>query len=76
MRALKRAPCSSSVIENQYFKSLVPLRVSIFSNSGTISRTSRIPCSEQNPITRSTPDRLYQERSNSTLSPAAGRCAT
>jgi NAD(P)-dependent dehydrogenase (short-subunit alcohol dehydrogenase family) len=32
--------------------------------------------SEQKPITRSTPARLYQLRSNSTISPAAGRCAT
>ena len=30
--------------------------------------------SVQNPITRSTPARLYHERSNRTISPAAGRC--
>ena len=30
----------------------------------------------QNPITRSTQARLYQDRSNSTISPAAGRCST
>ena len=30
----------------------------------------------QNPITRSTPARLYQERSNITISPADGRCGT
>ena len=28
------------------------------------------------PMTRSTPARLYQERSNSTISPAVGRCCT
>ena len=33
-------------------------------------------CSVQKPITRSTPARLYQERSNSTISPPAGRWAT
>ena len=32
--------------------------------------------SVQKPITRSTPARLYQLRSNSTISPAAGRCST
>jgi DNA replication protein DnaC len=32
--------------------------------------------SVQKPITRSTPARLYQERSKRTISPAAGRCAT
>ena len=36
----------------------------------------RYSSSLQNPITRSTPARLYQERSNSTMSPAVGRCAT
>ena len=30
----------------------------------------------QKPITRSTPARLYQLRSNSTISPAAGSCST
>ena len=30
----------------------------------------------QKPITRSTPARLYQERSKRTISPAAGRRAT
>ena len=30
----------------------------------------------QNPITGSTPARLYQERSNSTVSPAAGNQST
>ena len=30
----------------------------------------------QNPITCSTPARLYQDRSNSVISPAAGRCST
>ncbi len=37
------------------------------------SRYSRVV---QNPITRSTPARLYQERSNSTISPALGRWVT
>ena len=32
-------------------------------------------CLVQNPITCSTPARLYQDRSNSVISPAAGRCA-
>src|SRR5690349_13742464 len=36
----------------------------------------RYSASVQKPITRSTPARLYQDRSNSTISPAVGRCAT
>ena len=46
------------------------------SNSGHERRNSRYSSSVQNPITRSTPARLYQERSNRTISPPAGRWAT
>lgn len=35
MRPRKRTYCSSSVIENQYFSSLIPERTSMRSNSGT-----------------------------------------
>ena len=45
-----------------------------FSTSGAICR-KRLACSSvQNPITRSTPARLYQLRSKITTSPAAGKC--
>ena len=54
----------------------MPERTSIFSNSGTIRKNSSYSSSVQKPITRSTPARLYQLRSNSTISPPAGRWAT
>ena len=44
------------------------------SNSGQLCMNSRYSRSVQKPITRSTPARLYQLRSKSTISPAAGRC--
>ena len=74
MRHLKRSSCSSSEIENQYLISWMPERTSIRSNSGTVRKNSSYCSSVQKPITRSTPARLYQLRSNSTISPAAGRC--
>ena len=46
------------------------------SNSGHERRNSWSSSSVQKPMTRSTPARLYQERSKSTISPAAGSCAT
>ena len=76
MRAWKRRSCSTSDTENQYFTSWIPDRSSIRSNSGTARRNSQYSASVQNPITRSTPARLYQERSNSTISPAVGRWVT
>ena len=51
-------------------------RVSMRSNSGTERKNSSTSAGEQKPITRSTPARLYQERSNSTISPPAGRWLT
>ena len=54
----------------------MPERTSIRSNSGTERKNSSYSSGVQKPITRSTPARLYQLRSNSTISPAAGRCAT
>ena len=47
----------------------MPERTSIFSNSGTVRKNSSYSASVQKPITRSTPARLYQLRSNSTISP-------
>ena len=46
------------------------------SNSGQERIHSACSSSVQNPSTRSTPPRLYQERSKMTISPAAGRWAT
>src|SRR4030042_2857822 len=55
---------------------MIPERTSIRSNSGTERRNSAYSSSVQKPITRSTPARLYQLRSNKTISPSAGRWAT
>jgi hypothetical protein len=75
MRAWKRRSCSSSLTENQYLMRMMPERTSIRSNSGR-SAELLVLVLVQKPMTRSTPARLYQLRSNSTISPAAGRCAT
>ena len=74
-RAWKRRSCSSSLTENQYLISMIPERRSIRSNSGQERMNSSYSRSVQNPITRSTPARLYQERSKRTISPAAGGAA-
>ncbi len=72
-RAWKRFSCSASETENQYLIRRIPERTSMRSNSGQERMNSRYSSSVQKPMTRSTPARLYQERSNSTTSPAAGR---
>jgi len=72
-RAWKRCSCSSSETENQYLISWMSERTSMCSNSGQERMNSSYWCSSQKPITRSTPARLYQERSKMTISPAAGR---
>ncbi len=75
-RLWNRRSCSSSLTLNQYLSRMMPLRMSMRSNSGQVRKNSHTSSSVQNPITRSTPARLYQERSNRTISPAAGRCST
>ena len=47
-----------------------------FSQAGASSRNRSVSSGWQNPITRSTPARLYQLRSKITTSPAAGKCWT
>src|ERR687890_2158337 len=74
--ASKRLACSSKLTENQYLSKTMPDRTSIRSNSGQLRRNSWCSSGVQNPITHSTFERLYQLRSNSTISPAAGRCST
>src|SRR4030067_1588940 len=76
IRVWNRSSCSLLLTENQYLIRMMPERTSMRSNSGTDLRKSAYSSSEQNPITRSTPARLYQLRSNKTISPPAGRCAT
>ena len=73
IRIVKRKYCSSSVMENQYLMRMIPERTSMRSNSGTDRKNSSTSSSVQKPITRSTPARLYQLRSNSTISPPAGK---
>jgi hypothetical protein len=63
-------------MENQYFTTRMPERTSISSNSGQARMNSRYSSSVQKPITRSTPARLYQERSKRQVSPAEGSWAT
>ena len=72
----KRICCSSSVIENQYLIRIMPERTSMRSNSGTSLKNCSTCSSFANPMTRSTPARLYHERSNRTISPPAGKCGT
>src|SRR5215207_10089569 len=75
-RFWKRRSCSSSETENQYLMSLMFERISISSKSGVARKNSWYSSSLQKPMTRSTPARLYQERSNNTISPEAGNSAT
>ncbi|MBB5978265.1 hypothetical protein HDA44_001606 [Kribbella solani] len=56
--------------------SKIPDRTSIRSNSGACRMNSSYCSWLQYPITCSTQARLYQDLSNSVISPAAGKCAT
>ena len=65
--------CSASLTENQYFRSKMPSSTSRRSKIGHWCRNRPYSSLLQKPITRSTPARLYQLRSNSTISPASGQ---
>ena len=54
----------------------MPSSTSIRSKIGHWCMNRAYSCLVQNPMTCSTPARLYQDRSNRTISPAVGRCAT
>ena len=75
-RIAKRVFCSSWVTENQNLVTPIPESTSIFSNMGACCMNVSYCASVQKPITRSTPARLYQDRSNRTSSPRLGRCWT
>ena len=75
-RIANRVRCSDWVTENHSLVSEKPLSTSISSNSGACRRKISYSRSVQKPITRSTPARLYQDRSNSTISPAVGSWVT
>ena len=72
-RDWKRRCCSSSLTENQYLRSRMPSSTSSRSKIGHWCRNRWYSSLVQNPMTCSTPARLYQLRSNRTSSPAAGR---
>ena len=75
-RIANRVFCSSLVTENQNLVTPIPESTSIFSNIGAWSMNVSYCESVQNPITRSTPARLYHDRSNRTSSPRVGRWLT
>src|SRR6266511_4053233 len=73
-RERNRSSCSLSLTENKYLRSRMPSSISSRSKIGHWCRKRMYSSLLQKPITRSTPARLYQLRSNSTISPAAGKC--
>ena len=73
---MSRRSCSSALTSSQYLTSTIPERTSIRSSSGTWRKNSSTSASVQKPMTRSTPARLYQLRSNRTISPAVGSRST
>ena len=76
IRLWSRRVCSSGLTSSQYLRSRMPESTIAFSTPGASSRKRRVSSGVQNPITRSTPARLYQLRSKITTSPAAGKCNT
>ena len=51
----------------------MPLSTTILSKTGTCCMNILYSLSVEKPITRSTPARLYQDRSNRTISPDDGK---
>ena len=74
MRLSSRRVCSSALTSSQYLSRMIPESTIAFSTIGAMSRNRWVCSGVQNPITRSTPARLYQLRSKMTTSPAAGKC--
>src|SRR5215475_11392335 len=68
--ALKRRCCSFFPTSSQYLMRIMPLSTTYFSTDGQISRNFLYSALLQNPITCSTPARLYQLRSQMIISPA------
>ena len=75
-RIAKRVRCSFCETENQNFVTWMPESMSMRSKCGTWFMKVSYSSSLAKPMTRSTPARLYHERSNSTISPSVGRCST
>ena len=74
IRLFSRRVCSPALTSSQYFSSTIPSSVMAFSTPGVSCRNRSVSSGVQNPITGSTPARLYQLRSKITTSPAAGKC--
>ena len=75
-RDSNRRSCSSSDTENQYLRSMIPSSTRRRSKIGAWWRKRRYSSDVANPITRSTPARLYHERSKMTISPFVGNFST
>ena len=69
---VNRVRCSARDTENHSLTSWMPLSTNAFSRPGACCRNSRCSAAVQKPMTGSTTARLYQDRSNSTISPAEG----
>src|SRR5262245_6407040 len=74
IRASNRRCCSSWPTSSQNLIRMMPPLTMWLSNFGQISTKPWYCSFVQNPITYSTPARLYQLRSKMTTSPAAGNC--
>src|SRR5215831_17658414 len=73
---LEPPPLLAWLISRKYLRRMMPFwTTSSRSTGGTSNRKCSHWSSVQKPITRSTPARLYQERSKRMISPAAGKCA-
>jgi hypothetical protein len=71
-RMVNLVRCSARETENHNLTRWMPLSTNARSNPGVCSMNSRYSLGVQKPMTRSTTARLYQDRSNNTISPAAG----
>ena len=75
-RDANRLSCSASLTLNQYLRRMMPSSMRRRSKMGVWCRKRRYSSGVQKPMTFSTPARLYQERSKSRISPAAGNSDT
>src|ERR1700740_490967 len=73
--ASNRLCCSFFPTSSQYLTRIIPASTMYFSAVGQSFKKVLYCSLEQKPITCSTPARLYQLRSQITISPAVGNCA-
>ena len=74
MRASNRLRCSSVLTSSQNLIRLMPPSIDEVLDIRAKLQKASYCSSVQNPMTCSTPARLYQLRSKITISPAAGKC--